>query len=266
MWLDELVGRYTLQVLGVGAAEDPEHNDSDDISEGQLTGGILKRTEDHRVAHIEDIFDRIITSNYLKHCADEEQYIEYHDSTPSELQRFQSFEWKLNVVDKPGVINAMCVPGGKMIIFTGILKEVVDSDDECAAIICHEIGHALCRHGMEAMQWRLMWIAAVYVIITMMGIDLSWLVDRLLYVGVNMLLQLPMSRRAELEADEIAIYLMEESGYDLDALVTVMQKLGEVEDRLGKVPEVISTHPLTDNRVHILKEKIAARREVIMKK
>ena len=60
-----------------------------------------------------------------------------------------------------------------------------------------------------------------------------------------------------MEADEVAIYLMKNSGYDLNALVTVMDKLGKVQDRIGHVPEVISTHPLTKNRVQILKEKIA---------
>jgi len=255
LWLDQLVGRYTLQVLGVGVEDEA---DGDDQTNGDGKGRILRTAEDHRVAHIEAIFDRIVTANHLKKREGDE---EYNRNTPEMLRRFQGFEWRLSIVDKESVINAMCVPGGKMVIFTGILQEVVDCDDECAAIISHEIGHALCRHGMEAMQWRLMWIGTVYLAISMMGVDLSWLVDRLLSVGVNMLLQLPMSRRAELEADEVAIHLMEQSGYDLDALVSVMRKLGQIEDRLGKMPEVISTHPLTENRVLILKQKIAAKRE-----
>mmetsp|Transcript_15537 Transcript_15537/g.23705 ORF Transcript_15537/g.23705 Transcript_15537/m.23705 type:complete len:309 (+) Transcript_15537:2-928(+) len=270
LWLDSVIGTYTLQALGIGAEED-EDEDADDKddentspsksrSKATSNRGAILPNDDARVAHIERIFDTILTKNCLKSndgvVVDTRTTLGHTSPRHHMFRKFHDFEWRLSVVDKLSVVNALCVPGGAMVVYTGILKEVVSNDSECAAIICHEIGHAICRHGIESVQLRLFLIACVYATLSLFGIDVSWLMEKLFYLGVNVFLQLPMSRRAELEADEVAIYLMQHSGYDLDALVTVMQKLGAVEARLGRMPEIVSTHPLTEHRVEILKNKV----------
>lgn len=250
LWMDEMIGVYTLQALQLTDAE-TEEGKKDSVE----------------VQYIQDIFYHILKSNHLLLKTDisliavqTEMIKEKDESTSnvrSDLKKFQDFEWNISIVNNTSVINAMCVPGGKMIIYTGILKQVIANDDECAALICHEIAHALCRHGVESVQFSLFIVACVYLTASLFsGIDFSWMTDKLIMFAINVILKLPMSRRAEIEADEIAIYLMNESGYRLQALIDMLTKLGKVEDRLGHFPEFLSTHPLTKNRIEILQEKI----------
>ena len=88
LWLDELVGRYTLQALGIGAEDDDDQEDAsdsdDDARKARRRGGILQ-SDDVRVAHIEEIFERILTANQLKACPDD---AEYTRTTPELLKRF----------------------------------------------------------------------------------------------------------------------------------------------------------------------------------
>ena len=140
------------------------------------------------------------------------------------------------------------------------LVQVIKTDDECAAVMAHEISHALCRHGVSQLQFVLFLIACFYGISAASGIEISGILGKLIFLTIRALFQLPMSRKFENEADEIAMYLLKFAGYDPYALVTLLENLdaeSKKDNRLGiKLPEILSTHPLTDNRVATLKDKL----------
>ena len=123
-------------------------------------------------------------------------------------------------------------------------------------MIAHEISHVLCRHGVQQLQFALFLVACFYAFMTASGIDISAFWGKILFFSIRMLLQLPMSRKFELEADEIAIYLLKFAGYDPHALETLLEKLGKENKWEGKIPEILSTHPLTDNRIQQLQKKL----------
>ena len=127
--------------------------------------------------------------------------------------------------------------------------------------MAHEIAHALCRHGVSKLQFLLFCICCFYGFSIASGFEISGIMYKLLFFAIRSLFDLPMSRKMETEADEIAIYLLKFGGYDPYALVTMLENL-EHELKGGKyldikLPEILSTHPLTENRVATLKEKIA---------
>ena len=123
--------------------------------------------------------------------------------------------------------------------------------------MAHEIAHVLCRHGVQQLQFTLFLVACFYAFMTASGIDISAFWGKILFFSIRMLLQLPMSRKFELEADEIAIYLLKFAGYDPYALVTLLEKLGQANSQIENlIPEILSTHPLTNNRIEQLQRNL----------
>ena len=163
------------------------------------------------------------------------------------------FDWQFRLVrDKQ--VNAFCLPGGKVVVYTGILP-VAETDAGLATVMGHEIGHALARHGAERMaQNELVQIGTVAVAASLgdMDRDQQRLVLGLLGAGTQFGVLLPFSRKHESEADHIGILLMAAAGYDpRDApkLWVRMERSG------GKgPPEFMSTHPSHATRIRDLEK------------
>ena len=163
----------------------------------------------------------------------------------------KDWAWSVKVVDDPDQVNAWCMPGGKMAIYTGLLQKVDPSDDELAQVMGHEVAHALANHGAEKMsvamasQLGVIAIRAAaantrYADLALQGAPLA------AALAVN----LPNSRTAEREADRIGIELAAKAGYDPRAATTLWEKMGKVG---GKSPvEFLSTHPAPENRSQTL--------------
>ena len=167
----------------------------------------------------------------------------------------RKFDWQFRVV-RSKQVNAFCLPGGKVVVYTGILP-VCETDAGLATVMGHEIGHALARHGAERMaQQQMVGIGQQAAAATLGGSDpqTQQKIMAVLGAGSNVGTLLPFSRSHESEADHIGILLMARAGYDPREAVKFWQRM-EKATGAGKSPEFMSTHPSHDRRIHDLREK-----------
>ena len=168
------------------------------------------------------------------------------------------WNWEINVQDSKEV-NAYCMAGGKIMVYTGLIDQIKPSDDELAAVIGHEISHALREHVREQMsrakaqQLGLLGLAAVIGVSTK-NADNAVSTVALGGTLAAVALTLPNSRTAEHEADEMGLELAARAGYNPDAAVSLWQKMGALGG--SKPPEFLSTHPSGESRIADLKALI----------
>jgi len=159
--------------------------------------------------------------------------------------------WDVRVIDDPKTVNAFCMAGGKMAIYSGMWQQVRVTDDEIAQVMGHEIGHALANHTQERMSIALATSVATQVAAIAIssrtdspaaGLALSGTA-----LAAALAIQLPNSRESEAEADQIGIELAARAGYDPKAAVSLWDKMGKLDG--GKAPpEFLSTHPAPEHR------------------
>ena len=160
----------------------------------------------------------------------------------------KSWDWSVAIIDAPDTLNAWCMAGGRMAIYTGIVTQLNLNDDEIAQIMGHEISHALANHTAERMSRAVLMngaLAATAVVTDNNGYVLTGTA-----MAAKVALELPNSRTAESEADEIGIELATRAGYNPDAAVSLWKKMAEAGG--GGGPEFLSTHPSPDNRASTL--------------
>ena len=156
----------------------------------------------------------------------------------------KDWKWSVAIIDDPDTLNAWCMAGGRMAIYTGIVTQLNLSDDEIAQIMGHEISHALANHTAERMSRAVLMngaLAATAVVTDNNGYVLTGTA-----MAAKVALELPNSRTAESEADEIGIELATRAGYNPDAAVSLWKKMAEAGG--GGGPEFLSTPPSPDNR------------------
>lgn len=169
-----------------------------------------------------------------------------------------NWKWEVNVQDSQEV-NAYCMPGGKIMVYTGLLEKLNPSDDELAAVMGHEISHALREHGRERMsqaylqQFGLIGLAAVVGAKTKNSNAASATVQ-IGSVVAALALTLPNSRQAEREADRMGLELAARAGYNPNAAVTLWQKMGQIGG--DRPPEWMSTHPSDASRIQDIQRLI----------
>ena len=154
------------------------------------------------------------------------------------------WKWSVAIVDDPETVNAWCMAGGRMAVYTGLFDQLELTDDEFAQIMGHEISHALANHTAERMSRAMATAAGVAVVGA--ASDNSGAAMAGAALIANVALTLPNSRDAENEADILGMVLATKAGYDPEAAVTLWQKMGDLsEDRPA---EFLSTHPAPENR------------------
>lgn len=161
-----------------------------------------------------------------------------------------NWEWSVGVIDDPEMVNAWCMAGGRMAIYTGLISKVDPTDDELAQVMGHEIAHALANHTAEKMSVAMatqMGVLAVGV-----SSDRPALAMSTAAVAATLAIGLPNSRTAETEADQIGIELAARAGYDPTAAASLWQKMAAVGG--SRTPEFLSTHPAPENRMQRLNE------------
>ncbi len=149
------------------------------------------------------------------------------------------WQWSVQVIDDPKTVNAWCMAGGRMALYTGLIMKVDPTDDELAQVMGHEIAHALANHTAERMSTAMAANAGILAA----GIlsDNPGQAMAMTAAAATVAIKLPNSRTAENEADQIGIELAARAGYDPRAAVTLWQKMGKVGG--SSPPEFLSTHP-----------------------
>jgi predicted Zn-dependent protease len=158
------------------------------------------------------------------------------------------WDWSVAVIDDPETVNAWCMAGGRMAIYTGLIDQIEPSDDEIAQVMGHEIGHALAKHTAEKMSVAM--ATTLGVLAVGVAADNKGAATAGAAAAATLAITLPNSRSAETEADRIGIELAARAGYDPRAAATLWRKMGQLPG--GSPPQWLSTHPDPDNRQQAL--------------
>ena len=165
------------------------------------------------------------------------------------------FQWEFNLVEDEA-INAFCLPGGKVVVYTGILQ-MAKNDDQLATVISHEIAHALARHGAERMSSSMVQQGLQVVGNIALGVTAPQyqnLFNQTDGVGTQLGVMLPYGRMQESEADEIGIYLMSQAGYNVNEALKFWENMSEGKKEGS---DFFSTHPSSTNRISDIQKVIA---------
>lgn len=161
------------------------------------------------------------------------------------------YRWEYNLVDSKDV-NAWCMPGGKIVIYTGILP-VTKNEAGLAAVMGHEVAHALANHGQQRMSaGQLQQIGAVAGNVALANNPENQQIFNTAYgLGSNLGVMLPFSRSHETEADHIGLILMSIAGYEPMAAAQLWERMQSQAQ--GAPPEFLSTHPASSTRIQNIK-------------
>ncbi|MFA6179619.1 MAG: M48 family metallopeptidase [Candidatus Methylopumilus sp.] len=169
----------------------------------------------------------------------------------------REWKWEINVEENDQV-NAYCMPGGKIMVYTGLITKLNATDDELAAVIGHEIAHALREHGRERMSIaavQQMGIAGLAVLAsTSKSKNAAALGVQGAALGANLFFALPNNREQEREADRIGLELSARAGFNPNAAISLWQKMSAQGG--DKPPEFLSTHPSNENRIADLRSLV----------
>ncbi|MFJ9533064.1 M48 family metallopeptidase [Herbaspirillum sp. NPDC101396] len=154
------------------------------------------------------------------------------------------WKWEVNVITSPEA-NAWCMPGGKIAVYTGLIEKLKITDDELAAVMGHEISHALREHARERASEQAVTGSLISIGSSILGVgELGQQGAQYAYMG---LVGLPNSRTHETEADRMGVELAARAGYDPRAAISLWQKMGQIG---GSEPmKFMSTHPSRDDRI-----------------
>lgn len=162
----------------------------------------------------------------------------------------QQWNWQLVLINAP-ILNATCAPGGKITFYTGLIEQLNLNDDEIAAIMGHEIAHALREHGRERLSQAMAQSAVANIAMAVAGPYGSAV--NAANQAAQYILVLPNSRQNESEADAIGLELAARAGYNPRAAINVWQKMNKATEGKGTF-EFLSTHPSGDTRIEQLTE------------
>lgn len=178
------------------------------------------------------------------------QAIQYRPET-------EAWDWQVAVIDEPKTLNAWCMAGGKMAIYSGIITQLELSDDEIAQIMGHEIAHALAKHTTERMSTAMASQTALQIGAMLLGSKGTGgaMALQAAAVATTVGVQLPNSRAQESEADRIGIELAAKAGYDPHAAPRLWGKMLQATGSRGQ-SDFLSTHPQSEKRQAALAELI----------
>jgi len=162
------------------------------------------------------------------------------------------YQWEFKVFDDDKTVNAFCLPGGKVGVYTGLIP-IAKDEAGLAAVIGHEVAHAIARHGAERVSQQLVIEGAT--IATVIGTSDKRRADLyggLIGAGATLGFLLPYSRLHESEADRMGLIYMAKAGYDPHAALELWKRMATLDKK--KPPELLSTHPADDTRIRQIEQ------------
>lgn len=209
----------------------------------QFLGSHVLSSDQQKVAQVKRVGERIqkAVSNYFK--------------VKKQTKYLAGYRWEFNLVEDP-LVNAWCMPGGKVVVYTGLLP-VAANDDGLAVVMGHEIAHAIANHGNERMSQGLAVQAggvALSVALSSQSAATQDLFQKAYGVGANVGAVLPFSRMHESEADEMGLIFMAMAGYNPEEAIAFWRRMDDASK--GGPPAFLSTHPAHSTRIDRLKKVI----------
>jgi len=176
----------------------------------------------------------------------------------NQINPASNFQWEYILIENKKVKNAWCMPGGKIAVYTGML-EITKNDNGLAALMGHEIAHAVAKHSVERASRSVLLNTGTQIIDIATGGKLSQ-VNRTTGMNVvGLLSQIgimnPFSRKQESEADYLGLIFASLSGYDIRETVKVWERMKKA-NKGKETPEFLSTHPSNTNRINTISEWI----------
>lgn len=165
----------------------------------------------------------------------------------------KNFAWEFNLV-KDNQMNAFCMPGGKIVVYEGLLK-LVSSDDELAVVVGHEVAHAVAKHSNERISQQLLTQYGAQVLneaLSNKSARIQQIGNTVYGLGAQYGVTLPFSRKHESEADYMGLIFMTMAGYNPNVAITFWQKMSTSGG--ASVPEFMSTHPSDATRINDIKK------------
>ncbi len=163
------------------------------------------------------------------------------------------FDWQIVLLNEPQTVNAWCLPGGKMAVYTGLLP-ITQDEASLAVVVGHEVAHAVARHGGERMSQDMVFSAVLTGTSMSLGDMAPAEKDQIMQAlsGAGELgVMLPFSRAHETEADELGLFLAADAGYDPQAAIGLWQRMAAASKGQAP-PEFLSTHPSDATRIEKL--------------
>lgn len=164
--------------------------------------------------------------------------------------QIKNYKWEFNLIESPE-INAWCMPGGKVAVYTGILK-VTKDDAGLATVMGHEIAHAIAQHSAERASRMMMAQGAGQIAGAVVGSKTEAgqaIFNQIYGIGAQGLVILPNSRNQELEADKMGLSFMAMAGYNPTSAIGFWQRMAAASQGAAKPPAFLSTHPTDEARI-----------------
>lgn len=220
------------EVMNLSLTQYDQFIKSNKISASKADGDRIKRVGGKISKSVEKFFSDKGMANYL-----------------------EGYRWEFNLIEDKSV-NAWCMPGGKVVVYTGILP-LIKNDAQLATVMSHEIAHAVARHSSERMSEQLLaqgFGTALSVAVAQKPQETQQLAMAAFGVGTQLGYLLPFSRKHEYEADELGLYFMAMAGYDPNQSIDFWRTMSQ--NNKSVAPEFLSTHPLDENRIAKISEKL----------
>jgi predicted Zn-dependent protease len=225
------------------------------IPAGEISAMSLNAYEDFLSKH--DVIEGTTESKMVKRVGSRIQNaVEKYFADHNMADRLKGYNWEFNLVKDPSV-NAWAMPGGKVVVYTGILP-VAGGEEGLAVVMGHEISHAVAGHGNERMSQGLLTQlggVALSAALTQYPAQTQQIFMTAFGVGTQVGVLLPYSRLQESEADHLGLIFMAMAGYDPHVAVDFWQRMSS-EKKGGAPPQFLSTHPSDQSRIENIKKLI----------
>jgi predicted Zn-dependent protease len=205
--------------------------------------------------------DKTATAMVVKVGRNIADAVEYYYKSNGMEDLLKNFVWEFNLVEDASV-NAFCMPGGKIVVYTGILP-VTQNEEGLAVVLGHEVAHAVAKHANERISQQMVAQYGSEALTSLMGgtsDKVKSITQQVYGLGTQFAVMLPFGRKQELEADHLGLIFMAIAGYNPEAAVPFWQRMAQTGG--ASVPEFLSTHPSHETRIADIQKELPEAKEV----